>query len=321
MRLPAFLAALLFASAASSGFSAGPDFPSWAFPINPRGAPAPAADDSVRRVPDSAVTFTAKEIAAIAGPVPDWHPEEHPTMPAIVARGRPPAVYSCAYCHLPTGNGRPENSNLAGLTAGYITQQMAAFKNGQRAGSAPDRLPQTMMIALAKQATDAEVREAADYFAALKPTSFVQVIEAEAVPKSVVAGWTLTAAPEGGTEPLGQRIIEMPVDFEIFENRDARSAYVAYVPPGSIKRGQQLVVTGGDGRTLQCAACHGTDLRGLVDIPRLLGRSPSYLFRQLYDFKHGSRHGVTADLMQPVVTNLTDDDMIDIVAYLASRRP
>jgi cytochrome c553 len=177
------------------------------------------------------------------------------------------------------------------------------------------------MIALAKAMTEAEIDEAVDYFAALKPASFIRVIEADTVPKAVVAAWTWKAVPNGGTEPLGHRILEMPEDFERFENRDSRTAYVAYVPRGSIERGAALVTTGSGGRTVQCSTCHGPDLRGLLDVPRLVGRSPSYLVRQLYDLKAGTRRGGAAELMKPVVTQLSEDDMLAIAAYLASQSP
>ena len=42
------------------------------------------------------------------------------------------------------------------------------------------------------------------------------------------------------------------------------------------------------------------------------------MFRQLYDFRHGARTGEWSPLMAPVVTNLDEQDMLAIVAYLAS---
>ena len=43
--------------------------------------------------------------------------------------------------------------------------------------------------------------------------------------------------------------------------------------------------------------------------------------RQLYDFKNGTRQGGAADVMQPIVANLTDEDLVAISAYLASLPP
>jgi cytochrome c553 len=78
-------------------------------------------------------------------------------------------------------------------------------------------------------------------------------------------------------------------------------------------------VKGGDGKTVACANCHGPDLRGAGDVPHITGRSPMYVFRQLNDMKLGPRSGPAAEPMRPTVANLTQDDMLAISAYLASR--
>ena len=56
-------------------------------------------------------------------------------------------------------------------------------------------------------------------------------------------------------------------------------------------------------------------------MPSIAGRSPSYMFRQLYDFGHGARTGEWSPLMAQVVSNLDEEDMLAIVAYLASLDP
>jgi len=320
---PKFLALTLVALAAASvPFAAG--LPAWAFPqaAPGGGAPRPAPDDgSAKHVPDSTVALTKKQIAAHGATVPDWHPEDHPPMPDIVQKGREPAVFACGYCHTPTGAGRPENTSLAGLTPDYIKQQVRAFKEGNRPGSDPKRGPQLAMIADAKALTDAELDQAAAYFSSIPPASFVKVVETDTVPQTYVAGNILAKSPAGGTEPIGNRIVEVPEELSRFELRDARTPYVAYVPVGSIQKGATLVVTGGGGRFPLCAICHGADLHGLGDIPRLAGRSPSYLMRQLYDIKNGGRKDLNAILMKSVVDNLTEDDMLNLVAYIASCKP
>jgi cytochrome c553 len=89
---------------------------------------------------------------------------------------------------------------------------------------------------------------------------------------------------------------------------------------GSLKKGEALV-TSGSGRTTACAVCHGADLKGLGPVPGIAGRSPSYTVRQLYDMQQGTRTGVWAELMKPVVAKLSNDDMLAIAAYTASRMP
>jgi cytochrome c553 len=130
----------------------------------------------------------------------------------------------------------------------------------------------------------------------------------------------LAPTPGGGSEPIGRRVIEVPVDPARTTLRDERATFITYVPVGSVKKGELLVTTGG-GKTVRCTICHGDDLRGLAPFPPIAGRSAIYTFRQLYDFKAGTRHGEWSALMKPAVDKLTLDDMIAIVAYTSSRMP
>jgi cytochrome c553 len=314
-------ATLLLASglAAGSPALANDAPPAWAYPVNPPGL-KPAPDDGTpRHVPDSNAAFTLTQIRDLFF-APDWHPEDHPPMPDIVARGRKPDVLACGSCHRADGSGGPENAKIAGLPAVYIVQQMADFKSGARKTSVPERLPPQLMISTAKAINNQEIEAAATYFSALQPRSAIRVVEAESVPKTQVTGWHLAVAADHETEPLGQRIIEVPENLEYFALRDGRARWVAYVPPGSVQRGQALVASG-DGKTVSCGICHGPDLKGLGPIPGIAGHSPSYLVRQLYDFKTGARAGIGSALMKPVVEKLSVDDMISLAAYAASMPP
>ena len=62
-------------------------------------------------------------------------------------------------------------------------------------------------------------------------------------------------------------------------------------------------------------------VKGLGNLPSIVGRSPSYVVRQLYDIQSGARAGTAAQLMKATVANLTVEDMASIAAYLASRSP
>jgi cytochrome c553 len=298
--------------------------PAWAFAVNPPavpGAQPPAPDNSVKHVPGSNVSFTVPQTRDLFNP-PDWYPDQHPPLPQIVAHGRMPNVRACGYCHLPNGQGRPENAGIAGLPAQYIEQQMADYHNGLRKSSEPKMGPPANMLVIGKNATPEESKEAAEYFASLKFKPWIRVVEAKMVPKTKVQGWMLVKVDETSMEPIGERIIEMPTDLERTELRDSNSSFIAYVPPGSIKKGEQLVTTGGPkDKTIKCAICHGPDLRGLGNVPPIAGRSPSYTVRQLYDMQHGNRTGAGAALMKAVVANLTEEDMVNIVAYTSSRTP
>lgn len=304
--------------------------PPWAYPVAPPANPPaqpPTDDGSAKHVPGSSVALTATQVRDFFN-VPDWHPDDHPAMPDVVVHGRKPDVRGCGYCHLPNGQGRPENASLAGLPATYIVQQMADFKNGVRKSADPRMAG--AMLPIAKAASDEEVKIAADYFANINYKQWIRVVETKTVPKTKVAGGMLIPEEPAATEPIGERIIEVPENVERTELRDSASGFVAYVPVGSIKKGEVLVTTGGnkvvggkivEGHTIRCGICHGPDLKGLGSVPRLAGRSPSYLVRQLYNMQSGSRTGPGAELMKAVVANLSEEDLVAITAYTASRVP
>jgi len=298
--------------------------PAWAYPVDPPAiatSVAPSDDGTLLRVPGSRVEFTRSQVKDLFA-APDWHPDSHPPMPEVVARGRKPEVIACGYCHLPDGQGRPENAPLAGLPAAYIESQVVAFRSGERrsAWHGPN-LPNELMLATAESATAAEVAEAARYFSGLRMTRRVEVIESDSVPGTHVAGWLYVPTEGAAREALGQRIIEVAVDHEHHELRDANSEYLAYVPPGSIARGRDIVSSGGDGVTLPCGNCHGADLRGAGLVPPIAGRSPTYILRQLLAFQTGARASAGGAPMQPVVARLGVGDMIAIAAYVGSREP
>jgi cytochrome c553 len=291
------------------------DNPDWAYPVTP----PPGQLDNVKllTVPGSSKQDTQAQVDDPFNP-PDWFPDEHPPMPEVVAHGGPkPAGRACAQCHLTSGDGHPESAGLSGLPAGYITRQMGIFKTGQRNNARAG-----VMIAMALVLSDDEVKAAADYFARLKPTAgYNTLIETDTVAKSYVgAGGMRFAAPDGGTEPIGDRIIVLPKDETEAKLRDPHSGFNDYVPAGSVAKGEALAA-GGDGKTVVCALCHGPDLRGAGEVPGITGRTATYTFRQLNDMQSGARNGVGVSFMKPVVAKLTQSDMIALAAYLEFRKP
>jgi cytochrome c553 len=298
----------------------------WAYgisPAPPAGAPAatpPAPDTSLKHLPGSSLEFTRAQISDRFGPA-DWYPSDHAAMPDIVAHGKKPDVFACALCHYPNGKGRPENAGVAGLPNEYFIQQMYDFRNGKRKSAEPRKTNTNLMIAFAKGMTDDEIKAAAEYFGGMKWTPWIKVVETNTVPKTRLAGGMFLTLEGNQKEPLGKRIIETPVNAEATEVlRDDRSSFIAYVPVGSVKRGEALV-TKNSAKTTPCGVCHGADLKGLGPVPGIAGRSPSYLVRQMYDMQQGARNGTWTQLMKPVVANLSQEDLLDIAAYLASRMP
>jgi cytochrome c553 len=296
----------------------------WAYAITPGPAPPAPPDDGTKlTLPGADKSFTLDQIRNRMGPA-DWFPGDHPSMPSIVAIGREQAgIWACSLCHYPNGKGRPENAGIAGLNRDYFIQQLHDFKSGARQ-SADARKPNTpIMAGFGVQMTEDEIRQSADYFSALPWTSWIEVVESDTVPKTRASGgmWLRLEGAEAGTEPLDRRIIETPKNTEYTEKlRNPHSGFTAYVPKGSIAKGEALA-TKPSKQTTQCTICHGPDLNGLAVVPTLRGRSPSYIARQLADLKLGARHGLWSPLMAPVVANLTADDILYLAAYLASLPP
>jgi cytochrome c553 len=292
--------------------------PAWAYPINPPATHAPPADEhAVRHVPGSRAIYTTAQVGDLFV-VPDWHPEDHPPAPAVVTQGRAPDVYPCGHCHRMTGPGGPENARLAGLPAAYILQQLDDYRHGLRTTAVANRVPPTYMIRIAKALTPQEMTAAAQYFSALAPKDTIRVIETAKVPRTHVVGWRLEADAGGAQEAIGHRIIEIPDVPEDFESRDTRATFTAYVPPGSLARGNVLANSGGNSMPVACSVCHGAQLRGLGIAPPIAGRSPSYLMRQLYEIQSGSRAGPNVAPMKVAIAALTPDDLLAAAAWAAS---
>ena len=282
--------------------------------------PRAAPNDTPKHLPGSASGFTEARINDRFGPA-DWYPGDHPEMPEVVAHGRKPEIWACSLCHYPNGKGRPENAGVAGLPVSYFIHQMHDFRDGLRKSADTRKKNTNLMIAYAKALTDDEIKAAAEYFGAMKWTPWIKVVETDTVPRTRISVGMFLPLEGNGKEPLGQRIIEVPAQPEATEVlRDPRSGFIAYAPVGSIKKGEVLVTTGA-GKTVQCGMCHGADLKGLGPVPGIAGRSPSYLVRQMYDMQQGTRKGEWTDLMKPVVSRLSDEDMLNIAAYAASRKP
>ena len=332
------------------------DLPLWAYgwatpdqtaPNLPKPQPLrlPADDSVLLRIPGSSLALKPSLFRRARGDegvkeVPDWAPETHDPMPDIVRFGRSVrdsrgellegedgGIRGCGVCHSATGIGRPENAGPAGLPLAYILQQLEDFKNGLRVTSDPKKENGFRMASFAKLMTPEETRAAAQYFASLPFPQSVKVVETDTVPKTYAAGgmFELLEGAHAGTEPIGERIIEVAEFPELAAVRAPNSGYIAYAPVGSIKKGEALVARG------QCVTCHGRNLGGNAPgaprvklgplAPPLAGRSPSYIVRQLFDLKVGTRQGVMSRFMRPVITDLSPLDMLNIAAYVSSLTP
>jgi len=300
---------------AGTGAEAASSYPDWAYavPTPQNEAVAPRDDGTVFTLPGSNGHFTRGQISgANHTPPADWYPGDHPPMPPLVAAGDAArGITACAGCHNPNGRGRPQNANIAGLNADYLARQLHEMKSGLRKSAEPRKHNAQQMVDFAKAMSDAEITQAAAYYASLPPTVPIKVIETASVPRMRSQEGLWLPDDSGAREPIGNRLIETPADVNREQLRDPHASFIAYAPKGAVAKGRRLAAK------IDCAGCHGAGLTG-ADAPAIAGRSPSYLARQLYDFQQGTRHGEMAAAMQPVVTKLTAGDIVNLTAYVAS---
>ena len=295
----------------------------------------PAEQTRPRQARGSRATYSLVDVRD-GHNVIDWFPQDHPSpMPPIIkhgpAAGTGNTARGCGSCHLPNGKGRPENAPPAGLPVAYFMRQLQDFRNGLRQSADPRKPNTDTMIDLAKAMTDEEMRLSAEYFAAIKWTPWIRVVESDTGSEDAHRRQSVPAGAHERTEPIAGRIIEVPEDVEQAETlRNPRSGFIAYVPPGSVEKGRDLVTTGGmrvvgnqivQGKTTPCVTCHGLDLMGVADVPPIAGRSPSYIARQMWDIQQGTRNGAAVQLMKQAIANLNGEDLVSIAAYVSSRVP
>ena len=98
----------------------------------------------------------------------------------------------------------------------------------------------------------------------------------------------------------------------------AQATWSADAPKADTVKGQAIV-------TQVCAACHGADGNSIVPAnPKLAGQIPEYVQKQMLNFKLGAG-GKPAERASPVMAGfaatLSNDDIRNVAAYLASQKP
>ena len=74
----------------------------------------------------------------------------------------------------------------------------------------------------------------------------------------------------------------------------------------------------GKAKSAVCAACHGPEGISAADIwPNLAGQKKGYLVKQIKAFRDGTRKDPS---MQPMVANLTDEDIENLATYYSSMK-
>jgi cytochrome c553 len=271
----------------------------WAYPVEPPpGANADAAPPS-RPISQALIAATYTGL---------------PRMPDVVAKGKP---LPCMQCHLANGGSHPESAAISGLSVNYIIEQVHAFRDGDRVDTRTGR-----MVLAAKALTEKELREAAEYYAAIGPDrqQWVKTVVSNEVPKGPApfgGGGFRYHAPEGGTEPLPPgMVVEVAEDDDLVRARDQiNGGFVQYVRADDLALGARVAEAGG------CGTCHGADFKGVGDVPRLAGQHSLYLIRQLKDIQTGARKNRNAAAMKPIVAAMSDREMVAVSAYMASKSP
>ena len=174
-------------------------------------------------------------------------------------------VQGCATCHGQRGQGTRNDyfPRLAGKPAGYLYNQLVAFRDGTRKYA-----PMNYLVAYLP---DAYLHEIAEYFAKERPPYFPP-----------------------GTPTLS---------------------------PAMLENGARLATQGDAAKQIPaCIACHGAALTGMEPgIPALVGLRSHYLAAQLTRWRSKERHAAAPDCMQRVASRLTDSDIANVSAWLASR--
>jgi cytochrome c553 len=290
----------------------------WAYPMSPPNLPRPDPNASfTAEGADPSMKLTVRQINDGFGP-PDWFPKEHAPLPKIVAHGQAPHVIACTLCHLPSGNGHPESASISGLSVKYIIEQMHAFRDGNR-----QNIRAPAMTEMAYAISEKDLREAAEYFSRIPRSKqkWMRVVETSRAPANHVgAGGARFFDKGGATVPLGPDMIYEIAESEEVELRNDHTGFVDYVPMGSLAKGR-IVSLGNRGQFRSCGSCHGADFRGHDDAPRLAGRSAYYLIRQLADMRAGYRKGPALGEMKEVVGKLSDADILNVAAFMASKAP
>ena len=67
-----------------------------------------------------------------------------------------------------------------------------------------------------------------------------------------------------------------------------------------------------------CRNCHGPTAKGMASFPKLAGQDPEYLTYILGEYRSGETVGPNTALMAPHAKELSDEDIANLAAYIAT---
>lgn len=116
--------------------------------------------------------------------------------------------------------------------------------------------------------------------------------------------------------PLAMTLDEPQIKLvsEHFERQPLQAQRGFQADPALQEQGRRLVTAGA------CAACHGEQLLGKEQFPRLAGQGQAYLLSQLEAFAAGRRKEASG-VMQGIAASTSERERLAIAHYLASIAP
>jgi cytochrome c553 len=78
-------------------------------------------------------------------------------------------------------------------------------------------------------------------------------------------------------------------------------------------------VVAGEERYLEnCVNCHGKTGKGMASFPAVAGRDPSYISERLTTYRAKEMVGPNSAIMMSLAEDLSDEDIANLAAYIAS---
>jgi cytochrome c553 len=196
-----------------------------------------------------------------------------------------PVTWVCQGCHGIDGNSNwPIVPNLGGQNAGYLEQQLNAFRAGPIASSLE---------------VPAWLRDL--------------IWERPPLPKDARTGLVAQTFMTGPAHHL--RPDELKAASDWYSKQPAPKGRAA--SPALVEKGRELFKRGDAAAGVPpCHVCHGKDGQGEGPFPRLAGQNAAYIVNQLVGFVNGDRPAGSP--MHGIAKDLTEDERQAVAAYLQS---
>jgi len=256
---------------------------------------------------------------------------------ADVRAGRTVAEKECKGCHGLDGRGAaPGIPNLAGQRGRYIMAALQEYKDGKRVHAA--------LRTIAADLSSDETRGVAAFYASLTPIPAVkgEVFSPYENGKAVSAACASCHGADGnsklpGTPSLaGQQPIyfvaatqeyltgtreSAPMDpmLRKMSRLDIESAALFFASQTPAPRSAPPVgdAAAGEPKTAVCGGCHGSHgVSTDAATPSLAGQDPQYLTHAIKAYRTTRKHA----LMSRLVSNLSDQDIDNIVAFYVTQK-